>query len=255
MFLENRRGQAGDALMQTAISRLQGALVVSSQASEGEPLCQPTHIRALAESTIIGGAKGLRLEGAANIAACRQITDLPIIGLAKSKTIPDSERLRSVYITASFDEASELAAAGADIIALDATQRPRVGGLTVDQLMAKIHNELKVPILADVSTLEEGIAAARSGADMVSTTLAGYTEGTKALSNSGPAFELLRSLIAELDIPVLLEGRIWHPEEVAAGLTFGAYAVVVGSAITRPQLITARFAQATQTANLSRAQG
>lgn len=226
------------------IKALERALIISAQAAGDEPLNKPEHLLALSLSGINGGARGLRLEGAGNIAFIRKHTDLPIIGLAKSSAVPDSERLHRVYITATFAEATEIAQAGADIIAVDATSRERPDGLTRFQLIQKIHSELKLPVWADVSTLEEGLEARADGADVISTTLYGYTSETERPSEAPPDFELLAQLCKNLSSPVVLEGRVWYPEELRRAFELGAYAVVVGSAITRPQLISRRFAAA-----------
>jgi N-acylglucosamine-6-phosphate 2-epimerase len=226
------------------ISKLAQALIVSSQASDDEPLNKPEHLCALALSGLAGGARGLRLEGAANIAYIRQRTAVPLIGLTKSATVLEKERLSSVYITATFAEAKAVSDAGADIIAIDATPRRRPDGLNLVQLIEAIHKQLNKPVWADISTLPEGLAAAEAGADVISTTLYGYTAETQKESEDPPDFTLLESLVKTLPLPVVLEGRVWHPHEAAKAFELGAYAVVVGSAITRPQLITKRFVQA-----------
>lgn len=226
------------------IKALDHALIVSAQASDDEPLNKPEHLLALALSGINGGASGLRLEGSENISFIRKYTNLPIIGLSKSKSVPERDRFSSVYITATFDEASAIANAGADIVAIDATPRSRPDGRSLQQLIQQIHDELNLPVWADISTLEEGIAAADCGADVISTTLYGYTDETRLSSEAPPDLNLLHRLCKCINKPVVLEGRVWHPEEVAKAFDLGAYAVVVGSAITRPQLITKRFVQA-----------
>jgi N-acylglucosamine-6-phosphate 2-epimerase len=230
--------------LKEGIKRIGRVLIVSCQASEGEPLCSPAHIAALAQSAIMGGAGALRLEGAANIAAVRALTKLPIIGLAKSSAVPESERLKSVYITATFAEAEEIAKAGSDIVAIDATGRARVEGTSLSEFIGRIHSQLGKPVMADISSLSEGLMAVKAGADLVSTTLYGYTEETVLPSDAEPGLDLLRSLVEKCDLPVILEGRVWHPDEVTRAFAYGAYAVVVGSAITRPQLITKRFVRA-----------
>lgn len=224
--------------------RLRNALIVSAQAAEGEPLCAPEHICALALSGLNGGAKGLRLEGVENVRYLRSRTSVPLIGLTKG-VVPDEQRFSSVYITATFAEAEQLSDAGADIIALDATNRPRPDGSTLEELIGKIDTDLKRPVWADVSTFEEGAVAAAFGASVVSTTLYGYTAETKLPPDAPPDFGLVGRLCKELSVPVVLEGRVWHPFEVARAFELGVFAVVVGSAITRPQLITQRFVQAT----------
>ncbi len=227
------------------LKKLAGGLIVSCQASRGEPLDSPEHILALSMSAINGGAIGLRLAGADNIGYVRQRTALPIVGLSKSPAVSHNKRFSTVYITSTFNEAKLLGEAGADIIAFDATARPRPDDLTVAQLIDRIHKELGKLCWADASTLADGLAAAESGADVISTTLSGYTEETSG-ETSGPDFKLLEELCKQVNVPVVLEGRVWHPEEVIRALDLGAYAVVVGSAITRPQLITEKFVRAIQ---------
>jgi N-acylglucosamine-6-phosphate 2-epimerase len=227
-----------------AVKQVAGALIVSCQASTGEPLCSPEHILALSLSAINGGAGALRLEGVENIKIVRANTRLPIIGLTKDDTIPPSERLKRVYITGSFADAQALAEAGADIIALDATGRPRPDGLTLKEQIQKIHEQLNLPVWADVATFSEGVAAREAGADVISSTMYGYTEETVLPPEHGPSFELLKDLCQHMDCPVILEGRVWCPEDVTRAFELGVHAVVVGSAITRPQLITQRFVKA-----------
>jgi N-acylglucosamine-6-phosphate 2-epimerase len=233
------------------IKQLDGVLIVSCQASTGEPLCAPQHIVALALSAIVGGAKALRLEGVENIAAVRQDSRVPhacpLVGLVKDVTVPPEERLRVPYITNRFSDAEALSSAGSDIIALDATGRKRADGLSLTEVITKIHKDLKKPVWADVATFAEGIHAIEAGADIVSTTLFGYTEETTVPREHGPGFDLLKELIDHSSIPVIMEGRVWTPDEVTRAFDMGAYAVVVGSAITRPQLITERFVKAIPT--------
>lgn len=220
-------------------------LIVSSQAADNEPLNSPEHLFALAQSAVDGGARAMRLEGERNIAYARSRTELPIIGLIKSpEPQGKEERLGCVYITASFAEAKLVAAAGADIIAIDATSRPRPDGLSLSELIEKIHKELGKAVWADISTFEEGINAAACAADFVSTTLYGYTQESRQSAEAPPDFQLLERLCRKLSSPVVLEGRVWHPEELRRGFELGAHAVVVGSAITRPQLISKRFVKA-----------
>lgn len=227
-----------------AVKKVAGELIVSCQASTGEPLCSPEHILALCLSAINGGAGALRLEGVENIKLVRANTKLPIIGLTKDDTIPASDRLKKVYITGSFADAEGLAEAGADIIALDATGRPRPDGLTLQEQISKIHEQLNLPVWADIATFSEAVAARQAGADVISSTMYGYTEETALPPSHGPSFELLKELCQHMNCPVILEGRVWHPEEVARAFELGVHAVVVGSAITRPQLITERFVKA-----------
>jgi putative N-acetylmannosamine-6-phosphate epimerase len=231
-----------------SIKDLENGLIVSCQASVGEALCTPSHIKALALSAIAGGAKGLRLEGVDNIQHVKKSSRLPIgipiIGLVKDSEVSHEDRLKKTYITNTFAAAKSIAEAGADIIAIDATGRPRPDGLSVAQMIEKIHKELDKPVWADVATFAEGIAALEAGADIVSTTMFGYTEETSIPREEGPGLDLLKELCDHSSVPVILEGRVWNPEEVKQAFELGAYAVVVGSAITRPHLITERFVRA-----------
>lgn len=229
--------------MHQAIAALKGGLVVSSQAGEGEPLNRPAHICAMALSGLAGGAVGLRLEGLENIEYVRARTQVPIIGLLKSHEGVGVHTLDKVYITASFAEAVNVLKRGADIVAIDGTSRPRPDGLTLEQTIRRIH-DLDKPVWADCSTLDEGLNAAACGADVVSTTLYGYTRATELPETAPPDFALLEALIKQVSVPVVLEGRLWHTHEVTRAFELGAHAVVVGSAITRPQLITRRFVSA-----------
>lgn len=216
--------------------RIAGGLIVSCQALPGEPLHGIDHMVAMARASQQGGAIGLRLNGPEEIRAIKRRVPLPVIGLYKQGT-------SGVYITPSVEAARQVMLAGADVVAVDATDRPRPDGSTAAEQIARMKSELGgIVILADVATVPEALAAVAAGADAVATTLAGYTDAAPA--TEGPDFALLQALIANVSVPVLLEGRVWWPEEARHALALGAWAVVVGSAITRPQLITERFAKA-----------
>lgn len=219
------------------LNRLQGGLVVSCQALPGEPLHGPRMIAAMARSAVLGGAAAVRVNSVDDIAEVRAALSVPVIGLWKDG---DS----GVYITPTLDHGLAVAAAGADIVAIDATDRPRPDGRTLAETIDELHKRTGALVMADVSNYQEGVAAAAAGADLVGTTLAGYTGEESAAS--GPDLHLLEQLAKQLEIPVLAEGRIDTPEQAAQALAGGAFAVVVGTAITRPILITARFAQALQ---------
>jgi putative N-acetylmannosamine-6-phosphate epimerase len=220
---------------------LRRGLIVSCQAYAGEPLFGPAHMVAMARAVIQGGAVGLRANSPEDIAAIRAVTDLPIIGLYKRHT-PGSE----VYITPDLAAAAAIAAAGCDMVAVDATPRPRAGGVTLAELIRYVHDTLGKPVMADVSCLEDARLAEALGADVLGTTLAGYTaHGRPRLD--GPDLEFLGALVQAARVPVIAEGRYWQPAEVAQAFALGAFAAVVGSAITRPWEITRRFAQAVPT--------
>ncbi len=209
-----------------SIQALRHGLIVSCQAPVDSPLHDPLVIAAMAQAAVNQGAVGVRIDTPAHVQAVRrQSPTVPIIGLWKQQ-LPGSE----VYITPQFHHAMAIASAGADIIAIDATLRERPGKETVDTLIAKIHDQLGKPVMADVDTIESAIAAAQSGADLVGTTLYGYTTSTKHLSP--PGFDLLTQLVEQLNIPAICEGGIASPQMAQQALKLGAYAVVVGTAIT-----------------------
>lgn len=200
-------------------------LIVSCQAPVDSPLYHREVIAAMAEAAINGGAVGVRIDTPEHIRAVRKRITQPIIGLWKQQ-IPGFE----VYITPRFEDAQAIARAGADIIAIDATSRKRPHGETVETLIAKIHEELKLPVMADIDTLEAAKIAVAAGADIVGTTLYGYTKETENLSP--PGLELLEKMIENLEAPAICEGGIASPEMAKKALELGAYAVVVGTDIT-----------------------
>lgn len=216
------------------IEHLKNSLIVSCQAEEGFPLNTPEHLAAMAATAVIGGARGIRASEPANIQAMRQVIDVPIIGIYK-KDYPGFE----VRITPTLKEVEAIVAAGSDIIAIDATDRPRPESSSFTELFGAIRERFDIQIMADISNFEEGIRAAELGVDLVGTTLSGYTTDSK--QQSGPDIELIQRLATVVDIPVIAEGRISSPNDVRAALVAGAYAVVVGSMITRPHLITRYF--------------
>ncbi|GAA1735319.1 N-acetylmannosamine-6-phosphate 2-epimerase [Isoptericola hypogeus] len=225
------------------IGALRGRLVVSCQAREGEPLHGPVHMRAMALSALAGGAAGLRLEGPDDIAAVRAVTDVPVIGLWK---VGGS----AVYITPTMAAVHAVADAGADIVAVDATGRARPDGSTLADVVLAVHESYERLVMADVATVEQGLAAQAAGVDLVGSTLSGYTgAGPVPL---GPDLDLVAGLAAALTVPVVAEGRISSPSEAAEALRRGATTVVVGGAITRPASITARFAGALDAVRASR---
>lgn len=219
--------------MHPLLGSLRGRLIVSVQAQPHEPLHGSAHMAAMARAVVEGGATAIRCEGPDDIRAIRRAVDVPLIGLWKQGET-------GVYITPTREAARAVAEAGADMVAIDATDRPRP--VSVAELVNFVHGELHVPVLADVATLAEGLAAEAAGADAVAPTLSGYTGPGPAPKE--PDWALLEALLSHLKVPVLMEGRVWTPEDAAKALAIGAHAVVVGSAITRPQLITKRFAEA-----------
>ena len=220
---------------------LRDALIVSCQAPPGSPLRAPAHMAAMAQAAMAGGARGIRAEGAADIEAITRAVGLPVIGLRKL-TLASTD----VYITPTLQSAREVLAAGATALAVDATLRLRHDGTPPDAFIRRLNRELGAPVLADVDTLEAGLRAREAGAAAVATTLSGYTG--PAAPPERPDLELVAALAARVDCPVVAEGRYASPEQVRAAFAAGAFAVVVGTAITNPVALTQRFATATPVA-------
>ena len=216
--------------------QLRGKLVVSCQAYPGDPLDDIDALRRIVRAVVASGAQALRLNSAEQIRVVRQDTKVPIIGIQKRYV---DGILR---ITPDFAAAQELAAAGASVIALDCTNRTFSFGEPWQQLIQRIHSELHLPVMADTATFEEARAAGEAGADFVGTTLNGYTEETRG--NHGFSWPLLTRLVRETKTPVIAEGHLSTPAEVKRALAEGAFCVVVGSAITRPGVITTSFLSA-----------
>ena len=222
------------------INRIKGKVIVSVQAMPSEPLYLEKCMVAMMKSVVKGGAGGLRVAGARDVRNAKNLFDVPVIGLTKPEVIPSNWQ-EIVYITPTINEVIELCEAGADIVAFDGTMRKRPEDTKLEDIIKYINIHKKVS-MADISTLEEGINAENLGAQILSTTLSGYTQFSQN-RGEGPDFELLEQLVKNTNLPVVLEGRIWEPDEVKKAFDIGAHCVVIGSAITRPQLITKRFIQ------------
>ena len=213
-----------------------GSLIVSCQARVDNPLHGATFMGAVALAAAQGGAGAIRVNGPDDVRAALP-AGLPVIGLNKIFS-PDFP----VYITPSFAAAAELAEAGADIVALDCTARPRDGEPPAE-IIRRIRDELGASAFADISTLEEGLAAEQMGADYVSSTLSGYTD-PDAPKPEGPDLALIEALAKRCSVPVIAEGRFNTPALARAAIEAGAHAVVVGTMITNPREITRAFAAA-----------
>jgi N-acylglucosamine-6-phosphate 2-epimerase len=223
---------------------VRGRLIVSCQALEGEPLYGAEIMARMAVAAKLGGAVAIRANSPEDIRAIRQVVDLPIFGLYKDK-LPDYE----VYITPTLCHARQIAEAGADVICIDATDRSRPEGPTLADFIRRIKAETDLPVMADISTIEEALMAEQSGADLVSSTMSGYTAYSPQVA--APDLELVSAMVARLAVPVMAEGRYLYPEQAREALQRGAYAVIVGGAITRPAEITARFAASLARVSLS----
>ena len=215
---------------------IKGGLIVSCQARQGWPMYGKEIMAAFSKAAMIGGAIGIRANGAENIREIKETTDLPVIGINKiwKEEYP-------VYITPTFKSAIEIIDAGADIIALDGTNRTRPDNETFQDIVVNIKNRYPdILIMADISNVEEGIYSQEVGVDLIATTLSGYINSNEGKQNN-PDYELIKKLSKNVNTPIIAEGRISTPEEAKKCINYGAYAIVVGTAITRPEIITKKF--------------
>ncbi len=217
------------------ISKLKQGLIVSCQAEGDSPFNSPEGVTMFAKAVIAGGAVGIRSEGIEKTKMILSAVDVPVIGLIKS-AFDDG----SVRITGSFSEVDDLSFIGCPIIAVDGTFRKREG-LTGPEFIRRIKSEFDSLIMADIAKEEEAIECEQAGADLISTTLNGYTPETIKDKILSPNFELVKSLVNKIKKPLIAEGRINSPEAAKKIIELGAYAVVVGTAITRPHIITSWY--------------
>jgi len=217
--------------------KLRRGLIVSCQAEEGSPFNKPEFIAAFAKAAELGGAIAVRIRDPENITVVKKEVKIPVIGLSKG-----SYNSGSVLITPTMDDVLKLIESGADIIALDATERLRPDGRPGYEFLRMVKSRVVVPVIADVSTLDEALKASSAGADFIATTLSGYTEETVA-KRSLPDLDLVKKITSAVSTPVIAEGGIWTPEQAKEAINSGAYAVCVGTAITRPIAIVKRFVE------------
>lgn len=216
------------------LDELRGGLVVSCQAYPGEAMRDPRTMAQVAQAAVVGGAAGIRVQGLDDIRAVAGMT-VPVIGLWK-------DGAADVFITPTLEHAKAVADAGADIIAIDGTRRPRPDGLSLAATIAALREHTDALIMADCGSLDDARAAERAGADILGTTLSGYT--SERPKTEGPDLELIRLLAAHCSTPIMAEGRIHSPAQAAAAAAAGAFAVCVGTAITHPATITSWFVSA-----------
>lgn len=222
------------------LNKIKGEIIVSIQAMPNEPLYDENCITAMAKSVIeLSGVKALRLAGDRDIRNIKKLfPDVVIIGITKPSKIPDNYK-ELVYITPTVSDCKKVIDAGADIIAFDGTMRKRPNNEKLEDLIKFIKNNNKLA-MADIATFEEAKNAYELGCDIVSTTLSGYTKETENNPNT-PDFNLVKKIKENLDVFTILEGKIWEKAEVKEAFENKADSVVIGSAITRPQLIVKRF--------------
>ncbi|MDB0439580.1 N-acetylmannosamine-6-phosphate 2-epimerase [Clostridioides difficile] len=218
------------------LDKVKGRLIVSCQALENEPLHSPFIMGRMARAAKEGGAVGIRAQGVDDIIEIKKVTGLPIIGIIK-RNYEDSD----IYITPTKKEVDELLTTGCEMIALDATDRARPNNEDLKEIINYI-KENNVLVMADISNYDEAVKAQEYGVDCVSTTLSGYTPYTEVLD--GPDFVLMERLVKDLKIPVIAEGKVNTPQDLKKVFEIGVHSSVVGSAITRPQLITEKFVKA-----------
>ena len=223
--------------MSDVVESLRGGLVVSCQAYPGEPMRHAETMAQLAQAACMGGAVGIRTEGTECVNLIRQRLGVPIVGLWKDGE-PDD-----VFITPTLQHALAVARAGSQVVAVDGTRRARPDELTLAQVVEGVHTESDALVMADCGSLEDAVAATDAGVDVLGTTLAGYTPDRDR--TEGPDLELVSAIAHRLpDVPLLAEGRVHTPAQARQALEAGAFAVVVGTAITHPATITGWFVQA-----------
>lgn len=221
------------------ISSIKGKLIVSCQALPDEPLHSSFIMGKMAKAAKQGGAKGIRANTSEDIKEIKNEVDLPVIGIVK-KDYKDSK----VYITPTMDEIDDLVSTNVEIIAMDATKDLRPGGIGIDEFFKEVRKKYPNQLfMADCSTVDEAINADKLGFDFIGTTLVGYTDQSKNDKIEENDFKILRDIIKNVDNKVIAEGNINTPEKAKRVLELGAYSVVVGSIITRPQVITKNFTE------------
>ncbi|MEG0709841.1 MAG: N-acetylmannosamine-6-phosphate 2-epimerase [Longicatena sp.] len=219
------------------LEKIRFGLIVSCQARVGWAMYGPEIMTAFATAAKEGGAVGIRATGVDNILSIKKAVDLPLIGI--NKQFVDGY---DVYITPTYESAAEIIEAGSDIVALDATSRIRPGGENIRDIVAKIRtNYPKTLIMGEISTLEEAINIKDLNFDLISTTLSGYTHASRSITSVN--LDLIRDIRTNISIPVIAEGKIKNEQEARLALESGAFAVVVGTSITRPEIITARYVE------------
>ena len=225
---------------QDRIKALKGQLIVSCQALPQEPLHSSFIMGRMARAAKEGGAAGIRANTKEDIKEIQEVTGLPIIGIVK-RDYPDS----AVYITPTMKEIEELMEVKPEIVAIDATGALRPGNMTLADFFHQIKEKYpEQKLMADCSTIEEALFADELGFDFIGTTMVGYTPQSKGLKIEENDFEILRTILKKVKHPVIAEGNVNSPEKAKRVIELGSYAVVVGSSITRPQLITKGYAEA-----------
>lgn len=225
---------------QEILNAIHGKMIVSCQAIPGEPLYleDDSVMYLMARAAKRAGTPAIRTSSIRDVAAIKKETGLPVIGLVKIN-YPGYDS----YITPTMKEVDDLVAVGSDVVALDCTLRKRGDGTTINEFIAQIREKYPdIILMADISNYEEGVNAWKCGVDIVGTTMSGYTDYTS--KKDEPDYELMTRLAADIDIPVIGEGKIHYPDQAVKALQTGVWSIVVGGAITRPLEIAQRFMKA-----------
>ena len=221
--------------MNPLIESIRGGLIVSVQAYPGEPLRHPETMAQMARACELGGAAAIRCQGLSDISAIKGRVDIPVIGLWK-------EGHEGVYITPTLRHALACVNAGCDVVALDATDRPRPDGRTFAQTVADLRAQAETLVMADCMTIEDIRNAVACGCDLVSTTLSHNKPAIETTLEEGPHVDLIAQAVSEFpEVPVICEGHVHTPADAKAAIDAGAWAVVVGTAITHPTSLTSWF--------------
>jgi len=219
----------------SVLEKIKGGLIVSCQALENEPLHSSFIMARMAFAAKLGGAAGIRANSVQDITEIKKLVTIPVIGIIKAD-YPDS----LVYISPTMNEINLLVECNCDIIAMDATSRIRPNGETIETFFPKVRKRYpSLLFMADCATFQEGMNAAALGFDLIGTTMSGYTEESK--DDITPNYDMMSALVLDSGKPVIAEGNIWTTEQLRLAKNCGVHAVVIGSAITRPMLITQRF--------------
>ena len=222
---------------QEFLNTIKGKMIISCQAVEGEPLYveEKSIMYLMARAAKMAGTPAIRTSSVRDVIAIKEETGLPVIGLIKIQYDGFDS-----YITPTMKEVDELVEAKSDVIALDCTQRQRGDGKSVDEFVSEVRAKYPdIPLMADISTYEEGMNAAKLGVDIVGTTMSGYTAYSPKID--GPDYELMKRLANDCPVPVIGEGKIHTPSQAVEALNTGVWSIVVGGAITRPLEIAQRF--------------
>jgi len=224
-----------DEKLRRLLKQLDGGIIISCQSKLGDPTHSTEFMGVFAECALMGGASGLRVNSAEDVAYIKKRVDLPIIGIWKRPGLDE----HGIMITPTLDDARQLVEAGADLIALDTTARRRQNDEDVVEIVQRIQEDYHTPVMADCHIFEDAV---RTSADIVAPTLSLNDESDEYT----PDFALIEKLIRKQPKPVIAEGRFWDPENVTRAFDMGVHAIVIGSAVTRPWMITERFVRASR---------